>query len=217
MTTPSKPGQFKLYHYWRSTSSWRVRWALQIKGITPEYVAVDLLGDETEQPAHLAKNPMGYVPVLELHQGESFHRLGESTAIIEWLEETFPEPALLPEDPFLRAHARMLCEIVNSGIQPLQNLTVTDYLSPDAEKKKSWTQHWIRRGLNAFETLVQMHAGTYCIGDDLSAPDLFLIPQCYAAQRNDVSLAEFPTIARIQEAANRLPSAIAAHPDRFKP
>jgi maleylpyruvate isomerase len=210
----------KLYHYWRSTSSWRVRWALIIKGVKVEYVPVDLLTDESERPEHLARNPMGYVPVLEISErgerGKS-HYLRESTAIIEWLEEMHPKPALLPKDPYQRAHARMLGEIVNSGIQPLQNLTVAEHLSPDTNVRKAWAQHWIRRGLKAYEELVQSSAGQLSIGDDVSYPDLFLIPQCYAAVRNEVSLDEFPTIARIHENAMKLPSAQAAHPDSFKP
>jgi maleylpyruvate isomerase len=160
---------------------------------------------------------MGYVPVLEVEDHGKTHFLGESTAIIEWLEERHPTPALLPRDPYLRAHARMLAEIVNAGIQPLQNLTVTDYLSADKEVTKKWTQHWIRRGLTAFETLVKSRAGQLSVGDELSVADLFLIPQCYAADRNHVSLDDFPTIRRIHENATRLPSAQAAHPDRFKP
>jgi maleylacetoacetate isomerase len=207
----------KLYHYWRSTSSWRVRWALTAKGLPVDYVAIDLLTDECERPEHLARNPMGYVPVLEVQEKGKTHFLGESTSIIEWLEETHPSPSLFPKDSFLRAHARMLAEIVNAGIQPLQNLTVTDFLSPDADVKKKWMQHWIRRGLLAYETLAQKHAGRLSVGDELTVADLFLIPQCYAAARNDVAISEFPTIARIHENAVKLPSAQAAHPDRFKP
>lgn len=217
MSTQSKAGQFRLYHYWRSTSSWRVRWALELKGIRPDFIAINLLNDEAESPEHLARNPMGYVPCLEIHHGSGVHTLTESTAVIEWLDETFPEPPLLPEDAFMRAHARALAEIVNSGIQPLQNLNVVEYLSPDPAVRKSWTQHWIRHGLRAFEALVQKHAGRFCIGDEITLPDLYLIPQCYAALRNEVSLTEFPTIARINEAALQLPSAKAAHPDSFKP
>lgn len=207
----------KLYHYWRSTSSWRVRWALIAKGIKVEYVAIDLLTDECERPEHLARNPMGYVPVLEVSSHGKTHYLGESTAIIEWLEENHPKPALLPKDSYQRAHARMLAEIINAGIQPLQNLTVTEHLSPDSNVRKTWTQHWIRRGLRAYEELARTQAGTLSIGDELSYPDLFLIPQCYAAMRNEVSLDEFPVIARIHENAILLPSAQAAHPDQFKP
>jgi maleylpyruvate isomerase len=214
MMTPS----LKLYHYWRSTSSWRVRWGLEIKGLKPEMIAINLLNDDSDSPEHLARNPMGYVPVLEVHTGERTHYLSESLAILEWLEETFPNDALYSEDAFMRAHARMLCEIINSGTQPLGNLTVTEHLSklvPDSSK--IWSQHWIRKGLRAFERQAQKHSGSLSIGDELSMPDLFLIPQCYSALRNEVSLDEFPLVAKIYKAACELSSAKASHPDRYQP
>jgi maleylpyruvate isomerase len=215
MSLPSV--QLTLYHYWRSSSSWRVRWALELKGIRPHFQSVNLLSDEAESPAHLARNPMGFVPVLEVQDDGQSHFLAESTAILEWLEEKFPSPALLPQDGYLRAHSRMLNEIINAGIQPMQNPTVTEYFSEDPEKRKLWTQHFIRRGFTALETLLKAHAGAFCIGDELSLTDLYLIPQCYAAQRNDIDLSEFPTIAKVHANAIQTPSSIASHPDRYKP
>src|SRR5437899_2175350 len=111
-----------LYHYWRSSSSWRVRWALNFKDVEHKLVQVNLLDGESESPAYLKRNPLGYVPVLET-QGRN---LVESVAIIEWLEEKFPERPLYPVTPLDRAHVRSLVEIINAGIQPLQNLTVID-------------------------------------------------------------------------------------------
>jgi maleylpyruvate isomerase len=211
----------RLYHYWRSTSSWRVRWALEIKGIRPEFIPLDLLTGESEKPEHRARNPMGYVPVLEVVDHGKTHFLSESVAIIEWLEEAYPKPALLPADPILKAHTRMLCEIINAGIQPLQNLSVTDYISEniskDEDARKKWMQHWIRNGLTAYETQVRSYAGKFSMGDSLTMAELFLMPQCYAAARNHVSLDEFPTIARIHESTRSLPDFLASHPDRFKP
>ena len=217
----------RLYHYWRSTSSWRVRWGFEAKGLHPELVAVDLLSGENDSPEHLRRNPMGYVPVLELcgqdtPSGGFTRYLGESTAILEWLEETHPSPALLPKDPLAKARVRMLCEIINAGTQPLGNLSVTEYLSDeycngDKETRKTWSQHWIRKGLSAYETLVQETAGRFSFGDDLTLADIYLIPQCYAAIRNDMALSEFPTIERIHRVALELPSCQASHPDRFKP
>src|SRR4051812_25232147 len=117
--------QLKLYHYWRSSSSWRVRWALTYKSIPFETASVDLLTDETDGQDHLQRNPMGYVPVLELLNPQSpFRYLSESVAIIEWLEEQFPTPKLLPGDPLHRAKIRQLTETINAGTQPLQNPNV---------------------------------------------------------------------------------------------
>src|SRR5262249_10154988 len=104
-----------LYHYWRSSSPWRVRWALGLKGVKAQLVAINLLTDENESAAHRARNPMGYVPVLSV----GTRHLIESMAIIEWLDETRPEPRLLPGDTFDRAHVRALCELINAGTQPL--------------------------------------------------------------------------------------------------
>jgi maleylacetoacetate isomerase len=117
----------KLYHYWRSSSSWRVRWALEFKEIECEMISVDLLNKESEREPHLSRSPLGFVPVLEVHG----HYLTESVAIIEWLEERFPEKKLFPHDDILRAQTRALVELVNAGIQPLQNLIVQEYLTPD--------------------------------------------------------------------------------------
>jgi maleylacetoacetate isomerase len=207
-------GKLRLYHYWRSSSSWRVRWALARKGISAEMIAVNLLEGASESPEHLKRNPMGYVPALETPGGKF---IGESVAIIEWLEETHPAHPLLPRDLFLRARTRQLVEIVNSGTQPLQNLGVTEMVSEDGEKKKAWNQHWIRKGLDAYEILVKETAGKFAIGDEPTMADLFLIPQCYNASRNEIDLTEFPTIERINRAGLALESCQAAHPERYKP
>lgn len=203
-----------LYHYWRSSSSWRVRWVLDYKKIPVNYVAIGLLGDDTEKPAYLKRNPMGYVPVLEIQDGIN---LTESAAIAELLEETHPEPRLLPSDPLKRARIRALCELVNSGIQPLVNLSVNEKLSEDHEVRKHWNQHWIRRGFHAYEELIQQSAGKFVMGDELTLADIFLAPQCYTALRNDVTLQEFPTIARIYAHLLETPSGQSSHPDRYKP
>lgn len=208
----------RLFHYWRSSSSWRVRWALALKGIPCEFIAVNLLDDESEQPAHLARNPMGFVPALEILNSKSSVRfLGESVAIIEWLEEVHPLPTLFPNDPLERARTRQLAEIVNAGTQPVQNLSVTLRHSPDPEEQKKWSQHWIRKGLGAYEKLVQETAGLFSIGNTLTFADLFLIPQCYNAGRNDVPLSEFPTIQKIHEQAIQTEACMKSSPDRFKP
>lgn len=211
--------KFKLYHYWRSTSSWRVRWALGIKRLECEFVAINLLKNESESPEHLARNPMGYIPVLEVNDPSRNqpNYLSESMAIIHWLDEKYPTPSLLPGDLYQRAHIRQLAELINAGTQPLQNLGVADLHSPDPEKQKEWNAHWIRKGLSAYETLVQAKAGRYSVGDVITLADLYLAPQCYNAGRFNVSLSEFPTVQRIYEALQQTPYYTEAAPERFEP
>jgi maleylacetoacetate isomerase len=210
--------KLKLYHYWRSSSSWRVRWALAIKGIPCEFAPVNLLSDEPESEAHIKRNPLGYVPVLELLDSKDpFRFLSESTAIIEWLEETHPSPSLFSGNSLQRARIRQLAEVINSGTQPLQNLNVCQYHSTDSEEQKRWNRHWITHGLKAYETLVQETAGRFSVGDSITCADLFLIPQCYNARRHDVSLTEFPVIERIHEAALLTENCQASSPERFQP
>jgi maleylacetoacetate isomerase len=212
--------EFRLYHYWRSSSSWRVRWALQLKGIECEFVPINLLSDETESEAHRSRNPFGYVPVLEwIHptaqQKNPF--LTESMAIIEYLDERFPKPSLLPQDIFLRAKTRQLAEMINSGTQPLQNPSVASFHSAEAEEQKRWNRHWITAGFQAYETLVKECSDGFSVGNQVTLADLFLIPQCYNALRNDISLSQFPTIEKIYHRAMSTESCQKASPDQFKP
>ena len=213
--------KLRLYHYWRSTSSWRVRWAFALKKIECEKVAINLLTDESDSSTHRARNPMGYVPVLEILDEPADSRLrflAESTAIIEWAEERFPTPSLLPGNAEERARIRQLAELVNSGIQPLQNLSVLEHFSSDPQERKRWAQHWIRKGLNSYEELIRGVAGQYSFGNTVTLADLFLIPQCYGAIRQEIDLGrEFPTIAGIYERALKTEACAASHPDRFKP
>ena len=219
--------KLNLYHYWRSSSSWRVRWAFAVKGVECNYISVDLLNGESESAAHLARNPLGYVPVLEFaHPAAEFDNeqdlppssyLSESVAIMEWADETFPEPCLLPEDIFERAQVRSLVEIINADTQPLQNLAPQALHSDDPEKRKLWAQHWIRNGLSAYETAVQKTAMLYSFGDTLTMADLCLIPQCYNAMRYDISLSDYPTIKRIYDAAIKTESYRRSEPSAFEP
>ena len=213
--------RIKLYHYWRSSSSWRVRWAFAIKGIACEYVPVNLLNGESESPEHRARNPLGYVPVLEFlpEHGtpEKSRYLCESTAIIEWTEESVQEPSILTGDLFLRAKTRMLAQVINADTQPLQNPNTLEYYSDDPEMKKTWARHWIQSGLGAYEQLVKETAGRFSVGDQLSLADLCLIPQCYNAERFQVGLESYPTIQRIYQEASQTESFKASHPSRFEP
>lgn len=211
---------YKLYHYWRSSCSWRVRWALALKKVPYETQDINLLSEDTESEFFRKKNPMGYVPVLELSEGgrgSSSQILCESSAIIEYLDETVPGHKLLPTDPIVRARCRQLFEIINAGTQPLQNLVVGHYLSSDPAEQKKWNQHWIVNGLKSFEQVVKVRAGDFCIGEGITMADLALIPQVYNAKRNDVDLSPFPTIVRIFDRAMETEECKASAPERFQP
>ena len=212
-TPKIQKNDWTLYHYWRSSSSWRVRWALELKGIAVTMVPVGLLDGEVEREPHLSRNPMGHVPVLQVES----RYLIESMAILEWLDEKVPTPSLFPGDSFQRAHIRALCELINSGVQPIQNLSVLDQVSQDPARREQWSQHFIRKGLAAFEKLVAPTAGLSCVGNNITAADLVLIPQCYNAKRNQIDLAEFPLIQRIHDAAMATPACQASAPERFDP
>jgi maleylpyruvate isomerase len=207
----------KLYGYWRSSCTWRVRIALNFKGIAYAYEPVHLLKDGGQQntEGYRAKNPMRTVPTLEWADGGIEHRLSQSLAILEYLEETYPTPALLPAEPVWRARVRMLSEMVNSGIQPLQNLAVLQHLKGELKvDDKVFAAHWNRRGLEALETAVKATAGTYCLGERVTFADLCLVPQLYAARRFGVDLTQYPVLTRIEAACNQLPAFQAAHADR---
>jgi maleylpyruvate isomerase len=206
---------FRLYSYWRSSCSWRVRIALGLKGLAAEYVAVDLVAGEQDGAGHLARNPMRHVPVLEvLEAGGPVRRLVQSMAILEWLEEVHPAPPLLPPDPPGRARVRALAEHVNSSIQPYQNAAALKWLrerGPGLDR--DWVRHWLR-GLEGLEAAVADGAGRFCHGDRPTLADCFLVPQLYGARRFEVDLAPFPVLRRVEAACDLLPAFQAAHPDR---
>lgn len=207
----------KLYSYWRSSCSWRVRIALNLKGLAYTYEAVHLLKDGGQQhsEAYRSLNPMRTVPTLEWEEGGAVRRLSQSVAILEYLEERYRTPALLPADPLLRARTRMLSEMVNSGIQPLQNLSVLQFVKSELKSdEKVFAAYWNARGLAALESAVKETAGTYCVGDAVSFADIFLVPQLYGARRYGVDLTPYPTLTRIEAACDKLPAFQAAHPDR---
>ncbi len=204
----------KLYHYWRSTSSWRVRWALEYKNIPCEMVHINLMNGEADHPEHLARHPLGFVPVLELDSKET---LIESLAIINFLETKFPNsPSIYPKDPIERARAIALSEVINSGTHPLQNPTVTAYLGEtlgaNAEQQKQWSQHWIRQGLMLYEKLLP-----HSLKTEFSIAELCLLPQLYNAARYEVNLEPFPKIRAIQHHFQNMESYQKSHPERYQP
>ena len=191
-----------LYQYWRSSCSWRVRWALDYKGISYQKVAVNILLNEQFSPEHLVRSPKGFIPVLKVNN----QYLTESLAILEWIEEQHPKPSLLPNDSFSRAQVRKLSLLITAGIQPLQNMRTLKFYSDDQSRRNEWAKHFIAEGMKNFEAELQNTAGTYCYSSQLSFADLCLIPQCYNALRFGVALEQFPIIHRIYHNCLRLES-----------
>lgn len=206
----------RLYTFWRSSSSWRVRIGLALKGLGHELRPVNLAAGEQFEEAHRSRSPLFHVPVLEVEEDGRTLRLVQSMAILEWLDERFPDPPLLPADVDGRARVRALAEHVNSGIQPLQNAIVLKMLR---EKIVGWDREWARlhiaRGLEGLERAVNDgRAGRFCHGDAPGLADCYLVPQLYNARRYGVDVAPFSTLRRIEEACNTLAPFQSAHPDR---
>lgn len=207
----------KLYTYFRSSAAYRVRLALAVKGLTPEAIPVHLLrdGGEQKRPAYRAVNPQGMVPALETDDGAI---LTQSLAIIEYLEETHPAPALLPADPVARARVRAAAMAIVCDTHPLGNLRVTTYLrqalAADDAAVAAWSRHWIEVGLTAVEGLVAPHVGTFCFGDTLSLADIILMPQMYNARRFGCDHSAFPTLVAIDQRLRALPLLQGAAPER---
>jgi len=208
----------KLYNYFRSSASYRVRIALNLKGLDYEYVSVHLTRNGGEQfaDAYRALNPQALVPVL--HDGDRV--LTQSLAIIEYLDETRPEPPLLPKTPAERARVRALAQTVACEIHPLNNLRVlrylTDTLGVSEETKNKWYQHWVGLGLQAIETQLATspYTGKFCHGDTPTLADCCLVPQLFNARRFKCDLSGFPTLLRIEQNCNALPAFQRAAPER---
>jgi maleylacetoacetate isomerase len=205
-----------LYHYWRSSASWRVRWGLELKKIPHRKIAVDLLTSEEKKSEFTKNNPAGYVPCL-IAGGKP---LAESLAILEWLEENFPQPSFFSGDSFERALIRQLAETVNAGTQPLQNLDVMKKVSSDKAEQAKWMKHWMERGLGVYETILSganRGGKKFSVSDQPSLADLCLIPQCYASLRFEVDLSAFPQCRAIYEYALTTPACAASRPEAFQP
>lgn len=198
-----------LYHYWRSSAAWRVRWALAAKGISYEKRAVNLLKGEQYSPEYLRLNPAGQVPAL-VWEG---HIFGESLAILEFLEEKFPHIPLLPNDPGSRLYVRQLCLNIVAGTHPLQNLLPQKMHSDDPETRKKWVQFFIARGLEVHDKKMEGHSGSFSLGGELTIADLCLVPQIYNAIRFDVPFAHLPNVKRVYENCRKLASCEVAAPE----
>jgi len=213
--------RYTLYSYFRSSASFRVRIALGLKGLDYTYTPVHLVkgGGEHLLPAYRALNPMAELPCLVVHDdaGRATAALAQSVAILEYLEEVHPEPPLLPRAPLERARVRQIVEGVNSSIQPYQNLNVLRKLDADLgadeARNQAWARHYIRRGFDGLEPLVQASAGRFAFGDTPTFADCLLVPQMFNARRFGVDLAAYPTIVRVTDEAMRLPAFQAARPE----
>ena len=206
---------FILYSYFRSSASYRVRIGLALKGIEYEYRPVHLLesGGQQKSDEYRAMNPSAQVPTL-VHRGRA---LGQSLAILQYLDDVVPEPALFPRDPFLRAQVVQACEIVNSGIQPLGNLSVLQELERrhgwGPEAKVEWTAHWVEVGFRSLEGFLTKTASAFCFGNEPGAADAFLVPQVAIALRHHVALDAYPLIGKIYQNCLSLDAVQRAHPD----
>ena len=204
-----------LYSAWRATAPYRVRIGLALKGVPYDYAPVDLIAGQQREPAYRAVNPQGLTPALDLGDG---HVLTQSLAILEWLEETRPDPPILPRSALDRQIVRTMALIVACDIHPLNNTRVGRKLHqlgiPNDVQLAEWIQPWIRDGFDALEPQVAKHAGQFAFGDNPTIADCCLIPQVYSANRYEVDLAPWPAIRGVAERAARHPAFQAAHPNK---
>jgi maleylpyruvate isomerase len=205
----------KLWSYWRSSCAFRVRIALGLKQLPFEYRTVQLVrgGGEQHAPEFGELNPHRQVPVLEVEEGGAVLRLVQSFAIIEYLEERYPNPPLLPSNLAERAHVRALAELINSGIQPLQNLSTFAELTKRGVPTEPWAKHFIARGLESLEQLSRPRAGTCLFADRISLADVFLVPQLYNARRLGVAYDHLPTLVRAEKTCLALAAFHDARPE----
>jgi maleylacetoacetate isomerase len=205
----------KLFGFFRSSAAFRVRIALNLKGLAHEDAFIHLRRGDQRGADYLAVNPQGLVPALETDG----HTLIQSMAIVEYLDETHPHPALLPRDPVDRAHVRALAAIVACDIHPINNLRVLRYLTRnlghDQTVIETWYNYWIATGFEAFERLVagDRRTGAFCCGDAPGLADIALAPQVVNAERYQLDLSPYPTIARIHANCMKLDAFAAAHPN----
>ena len=203
----------KLYSYYRSSASFRVRIALGLKGIAYEYVPVNLLRSEQLGEGFAGLAPAQAVPVLE----DGDVTLGQSLAIIEYLDETHPEPSLLPGDAQSRARIRALAQDIACEIHPLNNLRVLRYLVHDLavgeEAKNAWYRHWVERGLGVVERQLAAAPARFCHGDTPTLADCVLVPQIFNARRFDARLEHVPNVMRVFDACMALPAFENARPE----
>lgn len=206
----------KLYNYFRSSASYRVRLALNLKGIPFEYQAVHLInnGGEQNNKEYAAMTPMKQVPTLV----DGDFSLSQSLVIMEYLDEVHPEVKLFPYALKDRMRVKEFCEVINSGIQPLVNLkplqTLESMFKISQTQKDEWVKFWTLHGMTAVEAMLQRQSGKYSYGNSVTAADCFLVPQVFTAKRFNVSLDRFPNTLRVFNALSELPEVQKAHPEK---
>ncbi|MGD9801238.1 MAG: maleylacetoacetate isomerase [Parvularculaceae bacterium] len=203
----------KLFGYWRSSATYRVRIALHLKGLDFDYEPVNLLKGEQHSEGFLKRNPQGLVPALQTDEGAV---LTQSLAIIEYLEERYPEKPLLPADTDLRAKARAIAAVIACEAQPFMNLRIQSYLKEqrefDAAAVKDWLDRWTGGAMRSVEALIADGGGAFCVGDRPGMADAFLVPQVFGALRFGVDLSQTPRIKEIYERCNAIDAFVKAHP-----
>lgn len=206
----------KLYNFCRSSASFRVRIVASIKGLSYEYIPINLMKGESRAASYQSLNPQGRVPTLE----EEGHLLTQSLAICEYLEETHPNPPVLPRDPFGRARVRAIALAVACEIHPISGGRAQGYigsvLNATNEQKAEWQRYWMNEGFKAIEAMLtgSKETGRFCHGDSLTLADAFLLPQVYNAPRAGVDMSQYPTIKRICDECLKVEAVDRARPER---
>jgi maleylpyruvate isomerase len=205
-----------LHGYWRSSAAYRVRIALNLKGIPYQQVGHNLRSGAQREEGYLSLAPHGLVPALEVDGSV----LIESPAILEWIEARWPSPPLLPKEPWAAATVRAMAALVSCDIHPLNNLRVLNELrasfGADDDSIKAWARNWIEKGFGALERMIAQDGGLHAFGDMPTLADCYLVPQLYSARRFGVDLTPYPRLVAAAEASERLPAVAAAHP-RLQP
>ena len=206
---------YTLYDYCRSSAAYRVRIGLNLKGVAYDSVDVSLLNGDQRSPEHLARNPQGFVPVLDVGEGV----LTQSLAILDYLDAKHPEPRFVPADPLARSRTLAMALTVACDIHPLNNLRVLNHLkrelSIEEQARNDWYRHWVVQGFDALEQMAG--EGPFLGGDAPDMADICLVPQLFNARRFEVDLTPYPRLVAADAAAQRLEAFAAAHPDRVKP
>jgi maleylacetoacetate isomerase len=209
----------RLHGYWRSSAAYRVRIALALKGVAYESIEVNLVAGDQNGDAYRARNPQGLVPALEIDGTV----IGQSLAIIDWLDATWPEPPLVPRDPLARAQVLAQALVIAADVHPIDNLRVlrrlTEQFGADQPAKDAWYRHWIAEGFTALETMAGagMNSGPFLGGEAPNLADVCLVPQMYNARRFDVPLDAYPRLVAADAAAQAVPAIAAVAPERVKP
>jgi len=205
-----------LFDYYRSSASYRVRIALNLKRVAYDSVSVHLVHGDQRAPDNLARNPQGFVPTLEIDG----HRLTQSLAIIDYLDAKYPDPPLVSRDPAARSKTLAQALLIAADIHPIDNLRVLNYLRDvlgvDQAGRDAWYRHWVAEGFRALEAMAA-DAGTFLGGDAPDLADICLVPQMFNARRFSLPLDDYPTLVRIDAACAALDPFAAAHPDRVEP